>query len=940
MTMKKLIGVGFAVLTLMGARAENVAYLSETGNDGTAALNDEGHPYGTLQAAVEALRETGGTVSVAAGTYALTTSEAPEKYQTSIYTAGASCAVIVNPVQIVGATGNPKDVVFKRDSSVPSARVFFLDHADAKLKYVTVQDGKFVDSTMRNGGNVLIGSNGGTVEDCILKNGNAGNQNNTNIGGGNIALMAGRCSRTVITGGTLAHYRPIGLNVMAAGSSVVENCLITKGKCTNKHEAAADEGAVALKDSAKLINCTVVGNTANRFSGVNILAKTALAINCVICGNTVTYETDARGDLNDASANGVSKNGGNRSCYVNCGTDLDTTKYPQLNDTCFTVKMSDFTDAANGDWTPTVNSVTRDGGGDDYSGSGAVSSTDLAGQVREQGARVDVGCYELAPAFHFDSVSVDAMRFVLNDGRALATFAAEAVDATGDVTYTWDFGDGSDPETTDQTTIQHSYTAAGTYSVKVCATCDIGTVEYAFDEQIVVLAFSVAAFRSAEVSLSNVPVTFWTETESDATVTYTWDFGDGSDAFVTTETSVEHVYAKSGFFAVSVFADGGAAGKLTVSFDSDLAIVEPDIYVNAASSSTMFPFATPQTAAKSPKDIWQYLVDGMTVHVAPGTYQTKDWEIVVDKAVTVLGEGTTPSETVFHNGYANFNNGKRNMTVKNAQALVANVTLMGGWANFSAGGNLLLQSGVVSNCVLSTGGSNSSGGMGGGACVEGGLLTHCVVTNSYLGNRGNGITICQKGGRVSNCLITRNRRAWSNSRNAFALYFADAGVIDNCTIADCWILKNNPNNKLQMGTSSDSPVKVSGTGKAYNLTIADIRWDIVPAEGEDRDELLSKLERPRRWTGTAASFVSCATDDAIPINDTCFVGTLEKGSLFADYENKDLTPGAVTKNRGAASGDFAFPSVDLAGNPRVVGKAIDIGCYERQPAKGFGIIVR
>ena len=238
----------------------------------------------------------------------------------------------------------------------------------------------------------------------------------------------------------------------------------------------------ALKDSAKLINCTVVGNTANRFSGVNILAKTALAINCVICGNTVTYETDARDDLNDASANGVSKNGGNRSCYVNCGTDLDTTKYPQLNDTCFTVKMSDFTDAANGDWTPTVNSVTRDGGGDDYSGSGAVSSTDLAGQVREQGARVDVGCYELAPAFHFDSVSVDAMRFVLNDGRALATFAAEAVDATGDVTYTWDFGDGSDPETTDQTTIQHSYTAAGTYSVKVCATCDIGTVEYAFDE--------------------------------------------------------------------------------------------------------------------------------------------------------------------------------------------------------------------------------------------------------------------------------------------------------------------------------------------------------------------------------------------------------------------------------------------------------------------------
>ena len=422
-------------------------------------------------------------------------------------------------------------------------------------------------------------------------------------------------------------------------------------------------------------------------------------------------------------------------------------------------------------------------------------------------------------------------------------------------------------------------------------------------------------------------------------MTFTWDFGDGSDKLVTTDLSVSHTYAVSGQYMVRVSAKSLKDAEVTYVFPDKMMIVRENLYVRSAGSDT-FPYDTWEKAATTPQTAIDAAVDGCTVHVAPETYTTKDWEIVVDKSVTVLGEGETPSKTIFHNGYANFNNGKRNMTVKNAQALVANVTLMGGWANFAPGGNLQLLAGVVSNCVLSTGGSNSNQGMGGGAYVEGGLLTHCIVTNSYLGNRGNGITVCQKGGRVSNCLITRNRRAWSNSRNAFALYFADAGVIDNCTIADCWILKNNPNNKLQMGTSSDSPVKVSGTGKAYNLTIADIRWDIVPAEGEDRDELLSKLERPRRWTGTAASFVSCATDDATPINDTCFVGTLEKGSLFADYENKDLTPGAVTKNRGAASGDFAFPAGDLAGNPRVVGKAIDIGCYERQLAKGFGIIVR
>ena len=60
----------------------------------------------------------------------------------------------------------------------------------------------------------------------------------------------------------------------------------------------------------------------------------------------------------------MSKNNSNLGCYVNCATDLDTSRYPQLNATCFTVGPVDFADAANGDWTPKQNSVTRDAGAD------------------------------------------------------------------------------------------------------------------------------------------------------------------------------------------------------------------------------------------------------------------------------------------------------------------------------------------------------------------------------------------------------------------------------------------------------------------------------------------------------------------------------------------------------------------------------------------------
>ena len=120
--------------------------------------------------------------------------------------------------------------------------------------------------------------------------------------------------------------------------------------------------------------------------------------------------------------------------------------------------------------------------------------------------------------------------------------------------------------------------------------------------------------------------------------------------------------------------------------------------------------------------------------------------------------------------------------------------------------------------------------------------------------------------------------------------------------------------------------------------IANVRycgWSTAANEVTAYDEKV-----PRRWDGTAASFVNSATDDAAPINDSCFVGTLEKNSLFADYEAGVLTPGAVTKNKGAIIEGVDVPSVDLLGNPRVQQTAIDIGCYEVQPAKGISVIIR
>lgn len=82
-------------------------------------------------------------------------------------------------------------------------------------------------------------------------------------------------------------------------------------------------------------------------------------------------------------------------------------------------------------------------------------------------------------------------------------------------------------------------------------------------------------------------------------------------------------------------------------------------------------------------------------------------------------------------------------------------------------------------------------------------------------------------------------------------------------------------------------------------------------------------------TGTRANFVNGALDSSI--EGTTFpadtiVGTAE--SFFKDYANGDYTPKTGGPLVGKGANYEGMASVDLAGNKRLVGSRIDIGCYE------------
>ncbi|MEM8486621.1 MAG: PKD domain-containing protein [Bacteroidota bacterium] len=146
--------------------------------------------------------------------------------------------------------------------------------------------------------------------------------------------------------------------------------------------------------------------------------------------------------------------------------------------------------------------------------------------------------------------------------------------------WDWDFGDSN---TASGETVSHSYAAAGTYSVMLTVTDNLGaTGSVTVDIDVVENQDPVASFTATQVS-GTLDVDFdGAGSTDDGTITdWDWDFGDGNTG--TGETAV-HTYAAPGTFTVSltVTDDAGASNTVT----SDVEVVDPNAPPTAAFSAT------------------------------------------------------------------------------------------------------------------------------------------------------------------------------------------------------------------------------------------------------------------------------------------------------------------------------------------------------------------
>ena len=364
---------------------------------------------------------------------------------------------VSSAITVRGASGVAEDVVVRRDWDFVT-RVFNINHANARVEFITISDG-YLNAYNGHGGNFFINTAGGTVADCVVRNGRVANGYSS---GGNIYMNSANAYilRCVVTNGVSGgNSNGGGGGGVRIDNGRVESCLIEN----NSDNGSGCGSGVMMNGAGIVANCTIVRNRSNWGAAVN--ANAGQVVNCVIADNTAPDNSDP------ANGGTVFSGAAQAARFQNCVADV------YINPSCFTAASPGafgFVDRTVGDYRLTPFSPAIDRG----SSVALASGTDLEGNPRVVNGKADAGCYEYqsngggeggsgggAFDFHFEALG-ELRRAV----PLVVVFTGAVVNASGAVDYIWDFGDGTAPVTTQAPTVSHTYLTPSESDYTVTAT--------------------------------------------------------------------------------------------------------------------------------------------------------------------------------------------------------------------------------------------------------------------------------------------------------------------------------------------------------------------------------------------------------------------------------------------------------------------------------------
>jgi hypothetical protein len=767
------------------------------------------------------------------------------------------------------------------------------------------------NNVANNGG----GAYGSALYNCTLRsnsvvyyNGSSGN------GGGVSQCIASNCMLLNNTSGGNggASYLGTNLNCTAAGNaagygggvyqSTNYNCLISQN-------AANFSGGGAYQ--GLLVNCVVNGNIATApggsSSGVGGGASAAVLINCTVAGNTATnigggvYGGTAYNSIiyfNSAAAGGANWTNNPQLYYCS------TTPMPISPGGSIT-NAPVFVDAGGGDFRVKCGSPTIDAG---FTNSFIYAAPDdlrgIARPVDGNGdsiAQVDMGAYEYDPA----SDRTLGIRAVFDFNKIATGFAVSFV--------------GRVP----------------------------GCADY-----------------------------------------YWWDFGDGT--VLTNVSYVSHAWASPGTFHVTLSASYSTPAEMFSTTTTVQVVQQPIYYVDAANPAPQAPYTNWAKAATSIQSaIGAGTTPGRLVLVTNGLYQGTGVAvngsilnlIALTNAVLVQSVNG-PESTIIQSS------GNRRCAWAGSNSFLSGFTLTGGLTlstgdvltDQSGGGIWCEAAGVVSNCVIS---GNRAYGNGGGAFQ--GTYYDCVFTNNLAFTSGSGM----KGGGayqavLYDCLLISNKVSSSFPGGK------GGGVYDSA-LYRCQLLGNRVDNGDLAGTGGGAFLRTlyncvltANTGSGYGGGAgSNTLWNCVLSDNwanygggahasilhnclvtgnaaySTGGGVLSSLLRNCSIVGNTSSGSGGGIQDSVLTNCIVYLNTatgnvsssnwiggtfrwsctapLPSGTgnvasdpQFANPAGSDyhLLPNSRCINAGNNSATLV--SIDLDGNPRMMGGAVDFGAYEVQ----------
>ena len=317
--------------------------------------------------------------------------------------------------------------------------------------------------------------------------------------------------------------------------------------------------------------------------------------------------------------------------------------------------------------------------------------------------------------------------------------------------------------------------------------------------------------------------------------------------------------------------------------------------------------------------------DGGKIYIAPGTYDTElnseydagSNRVVVARDCTVIGAGASNEDVVLTSAA-----GKRVLVLDHENACVRNLTVKNGsqsWSTDSStvihsckGANVWIKNGVMENCVIRDGYSGGYNSCAGNLFMNAGRISNCkIVGGTTSGNGRNysyseGGSISMAGGVMENCLITGCQAKGTTKLTGGG----PINIYGSATLVNCTITGND-------GAWTGGVIVGSATAKAINCAIY---GNTLSTDAVLDTDL---YYRPTR-NNTFAKSVTNAT---------------RRVTYYFDH--------AATSAEGLKDAGTAYTGTsqyDIIGMPRVIGSAVDIGCYEefawRRLVRLLSIIIR